>query len=542
MRTPQKLRLWNRPGSHDTPQRQGTFLVLVLVVVALLSFSLYSFSEGMLIQYQAASTSLMQVRSRHAAESGIEAVGAYLADEEIRWRESLIDNPARFREIAFGNDSYSQPRFAVVSGWPARSDEPKFGLQDECSRLNLASLSTAPSDRRESMERLTKLPQVTDAIADSILRWLELARDEGTLAAPERTPKTVVVDRKRRRSIDSLLALPGIDTSLLFGEDVNQNGRLDVGEDVNHDSELHTGLSGFVTLKSAHANIRPDGLPKIDLNTNNLVRLYDELEAEFGSKVAQFVVAFRLRGRANRLRPNRLPSEADRRAERLATADERLRQQLSDTDDQNLAALVRREPIPPRGGLVLVTEPAHRVRSVFDLIGSSVRIEVDGVDSILQSPWRADVAMNDQLLIRLDQTVTTSAGPRQIGRVSIFAAPYEVLMTVPGMSDPLARAIVRRREAEAGSRSQRDYRPRQTLAWLTANGLVDFARLVELAPYLTAQGDVYRGIAVGTIAGSKTQAAVGFTIDGTTMPARVLAVRDYPPMPAKWRSKHEKID
>ncbi|MFN5732544.1 MAG: hypothetical protein ACK48R_11910, partial [Planctomyces sp.] len=65
-----------RRGRGAECSRRGFILLLVLVVTALLSFAVYSFSHLMVLEATAASESLQQLRRRRLAESAIELATA----------------------------------------------------------------------------------------------------------------------------------------------------------------------------------------------------------------------------------------------------------------------------------------------------------------------------------------------------------------------------------------------------------------------------------------------------------------------------------
>lgn len=545
MRTVQKQ-------SDDWNTRQGSVLLLVLIVVMLLSFSLYSFSELMLVQYEASRSSLTQLQLRQLAESGIVASSDLLEGHSSKSPPNVTFNPERFRHVRVTATDNSAAMYSVLARLPEADQEPSFGLADESSRLNINGLSLKLDDRETVRERLKQLPRMTDHVAAAILDWMDSDDEPSNYGVesswyasqyPPYRPR-----QGRLESLHELLLVRGVTLELLFGEDTNRNGILDPNENDgsthdppdNSDGILQAGWSDLLTVHSAESTLAPDGSKKLNLNTTELARLYDDLETKFDRDVARFVVALRMAGRADASsRKPKLDDEA-KRQERLSSGQRRLGEQLGSGDDDQggLAALASSGSVKTerRGGILLSSKPVFRIGSLVDLIDGAVRVDVDGTDTLLQSPWDSDAGSVTESLRELSPWLTTTSHSRWRGRINFFEAPYEVLMTVPEMSEPLARAIVnsRPRQSESGNTvngARSNNTP--TSAWLMEQGLVDLQRLRKIAPYITARGDVFSGIAVGHIDGVRGRSGIRFLIDATYEQPRIKSLQDLPPMPLR---------
>ncbi len=99
----------------------------------------------------------------------------------------------------------------------------------------------------------------------------------------------------------------GVTPDLLFGADTNRNGFIDPSEEGNSqiaegsgtDPEMNRGWAAYLTLHAKEANVQPDGItPKINLNTNDLQQLHDDLSqvAQFSDDWVNFILAYRLYG------------------------------------------------------------------------------------------------------------------------------------------------------------------------------------------------------------------------------------------------------
>ena len=138
-------------------RRRGAVLILVLVIVMLLSFSLYSFSERMLQQYRATSTSLTHMQLRSYAQSAVAAVGDLLVNGSPTSGSLRRNGIAHLARIPLSNSGRGFEGFSVLKHLPGPGEQPQFGITDEAARLNLNSLLLAPEHRRQSRERLTQL-------------------------------------------------------------------------------------------------------------------------------------------------------------------------------------------------------------------------------------------------------------------------------------------------------------------------------------------------------------------------------------------------
>ena len=391
---------------NDQNTRQGSVLLLVLIVVMLLSFSLYSFSELMLVQYEATRSSLTHLQLRQLAESGIVASSDLLKIRSDSERPNVASNPDRFRHVQVTTVDDSAAMYSVLSELPDRDKKPVFGLSDESSRLNINGLSLKPEDRAAERQRLARLPQMTEYIADAILDWMDSDDEPSDYGAesswyasqyPPYRPR-----QGRFESLRELLLVRGVTAELLFGEDLNQNGLLDPNEDDgdvrspsdNADGRLQAGWSDFLTIHSAESTYAPDGSRKLNVNTSELAKLYDDLETKFDRETAGFVVALRMNGRAEDSSTNQQLDEEARRQERLSSARRRVAEQLGSGDDDNvgLSAMANSDSVSTqrRGGILLSSKPVFRIESLVDLVGGSVRVDIDGVDTLLPSPWGED--------------------------------------------------------------------------------------------------------------------------------------------------------
>ena len=177
-----------------------------------------------------------------------------------------------------------------------------------------------------------------------------------------------------------------------------------------------------------------------------------------------------------------------------------------------------------RSGLDLSRPPVFVVKSLLDLIGTKVRIDIEGSETILKSPWPDDPESLARVWRDLDDRLTITADDVIAGRININEAPRLVLRSVPGITEPLADSILSRRLSPVGS--SQVSQQQTSLAWLLEERLVDLQHLRRIAAYLTTGGDVYRGTAIGHTDGTSSAISLHFLIDATRSPATVLEIRD----------------
>jgi hypothetical protein len=479
-----------RPTSRPTAaSRRGSVLVLVLVIVAALSFSVFSFSERMLSEYEATRASVGQVQLRAAAISGVELTRTRLqanrTSSETDWT-ALVDG----RDERVIRVSILRPEDSTGSG-------EQTGLLNESARLNINSLPLKPSKHRESQDRLLKLPGMTPDLASALLAWM--SHSDSAEAGP-RSDDPDEPPRRRFSRLDELLQVTGMTSSLLYGEDRNANGVRDFDESAgDRDGGFPGGLSEFLTVDGAESALRQDGHRRVNLNDSNLTRLYDQLAAIVPETTAQFIVACRIAPvEYPNARAGHRDAESDR-LKRLDSAQRRLQSQLGG-GSQAIAGSSSSE----RGGIVLPDRAPFRIESVESLVGARVQIRVRGEDKVLTSPWNDDANGFDQAYRQLGSLVTTTGESWLEGRINIHDASLPVLKTVPGMSESLARSLIARRKP--------NIRGYDTPAWMLREGLLLPAKLREIAPYITSGGDVWRGLSVGYDSLSNNTSAVAFVL------------------------------
>ena len=554
--------------------RRGTVLLIVLVVIALLSLAAYGFTEMMLREAEATAAYTRMVESRIAAESGIELAAAYLGTRTGYATDNFYDNPELFYGILVrdGGTPGTRSRFSLMA--PLESDPSsgmaRYGLMDESGKINLNAISQLNLSEDEQTSLLLFLPGMTYDTVHSILDFLDeddLPREYGAEAeyysglSPPYMPKNGPLD-----ALEELLMIRGVLPELLFGEDANRNGLLDPSENDgnasppldNNDGLLDLGWSAYLTIYSRESNRRSDGTLKLDLNQQDLVALYDQLEPELGEEAALFVAAYRKFGPAQNNNNNQ-NSGGDSGGGRGGDDDDDGgsggRQGGGSQNDSggnnsgdrdndgdggsgqgeggggnpqsgggnSQSAGGGSDPNAIRAGVDLSGNGGTRINSIYDFVGASVNAQVNGQQQTLRSPWTEDPSQMMQYLPDLLDRLSTRADATLPGRININTARTEVLMGIPGLQADAVEAII----GAVANQSAADLTTtRATTGWLVTEGIIDLATMRQVDRFLTTRGDVYRVQSVGYFDDGGAVVRLEAVIDATQLPPRLVFFRD----------------
>ena len=158
--------------------------------------------------------------------------------------------------------------------------EYAFGVVDEASKVNL---------NRASADMLSLLPGMTADLAASIVDWRD--PDEVPSQGGADSSYYMLLDdpyqskKSPLETVEELLLVAGMSREILYGEDTNRNGVLDINEDDandteppdNRDGRLDKGPGPFVTVYSRERNVPAAGNPRINVDdvkqTDDLIKL-----------------------------------------------------------------------------------------------------------------------------------------------------------------------------------------------------------------------------------------------------------------------------
>jgi DNA uptake protein ComE-like DNA-binding protein len=574
----------NRPNARfalrDVPsKRRGSILVVVLVVLVVLSLGAYTFSESMIVESQATAMFGRDAQARAAADSGIELAASLLTQRYDQTPHSYYSNPEWFQGILVQNaeSPRGRGRFSVVA---AVETDPtghtiRFGLGDESAKLNVNALPKLFPKKEDARKVLQYIPQMTPDISDAILDWIDSDKEPRELGAEDDTYSGLGYKAKNGPidSIDELLMVRGMTPQLLFGEDTNHNGLLDASENDgdlnppfdNADGMLDRGWSAYLSVHGREGNYKTDGTQRIHVNMNALGDLYDQVQPILGEDAAKFIVAYRMAGPTtgqsggtsspgqgsggssgspgtvsevkaiSEVKGTKASSSGGVQAVQEVQAAKAVTAQGGTTATQgssksgisqaasatsSAATGAGKAPVT-RGGIDVSAGGQKTINSLFDLVGVQVKININGTNTTLDSPWGGDSSSIREKLPQLLDVLSTKSEKFFDGRINVNQARSEVLMGIPNMTQLLADQIVNAQSQAANPAS-----PRLTTGWLLIDGIVDLPTIRLLDPYLTARGDVFRMQSVGYFEKGGPSARIEAVIDATLDPPAVVFTRD----------------
>ncbi|QDU55443.1 type II secretion system minor pseudopilin [Aeoliella mucimassa] len=523
-------------SSPAIPKRSGSILITVLVVVLMMTITCAAFYDWSFSQYKSSDVGQRQLQTNMAAESGIEYLRYLLVLDEATLTQygGLTNNPAVMQSTftdsqgSLAAQAALRYRFTVLS--PALDQSYgeysgiRIGLENESSKLNLNTILVVDaSDPTASLGRtllVNSLPGMTESMADAILDWLDedddprdfgAERDYYSGLSPGYEPQNGPLE-----SLDQLLLVRDVTPELLYGYDRNRNFTLDAAEQQmfaleqvdNSTGSMNRGWSAYLTLSSAEKNLTPEGEAKIDLNSDDLETLHEQLSEILDEEMASFIIAYRQGGAYE-----------------------------EDSESSNAAA-TGGEEVKLASEIELDYEQGGSVplESVLDLIGVQTRVVESGQTqrTVVEAAFLDDTGSMAAYLPILMDYCTTNGDAVIPGRLNINQAPRTLLegmsYTLPTALPPdVVEAIISNRVFEPGINDQID---QSHETWLLTMGLVTVEEMKQLIPMITAGGDVHRAQVVGYYEAEGPYTRLEAIIDASGTTPKVLSIRDLTPLGA----------
>lgn len=538
--------------------RQGSILLAVLVIVVLLTIAGMTYFRWSFSEYKASDISQRRLQTRMAAESGIEYLRVFLSqnDEWIIGEGGLSHNPSRF-QILMPDSTGGIPaepslrrRFTVLAPAVDANGEfagLRYGVENESARLNLNTLLVADARNPEAgLARmvLMSLPGMTETMADSILDWIDedddprdfgAERDYYSGLSPSYEPQNGPLE-----SLDQLLLVRDVTPELLYGLDRNRNFLVEQAEATatefatvdNSLGSMNRGWVAYLTLHSAESNLRADGTPRIDINSDDLEALRDQLREFLDDEQTNFILAFR-QGGAYEADSEGVQRGSD--AARGAGGPGGGRSEGGDGEGEEGAS--PQERIESAANLDLDFEQGGSVPigSILDLIGVRTRVVQKGQTerTIVKEAFPNEPGTLTTVLPLLLENLTATGQQVIPGRLNINQAPRPLL---EGMS--MAMPQIFPRDAVEQILANRAFEPglerpeQQYETWILANGYVTLEQMKQLMPLITCRGDVMRAQVVGYYEADGPYCRLEGVFDATAGLPRLLAVRDLTPLGA----------
>lgn len=532
-------------------RRAGFFLVLVLIVIAVATMAVYSFTELMLAYDDSAYLANDLVQARVNVESGAETIRLILSQPKDTRDQygGVFNNPQMFQAVTVtsGQEGLTPSNFSILA--PNMDADGsyagvRFGLQDESARLNinaltvleentaaLSALASATTDVGDdatsasiAVSLLMTLPGMTEDIADAIMDWLDEDDETRALGAeaadynilnPPYSPANGPL-----QSVEELLLVRGVTPTLLFGADVNRNGVIDPDEQqrfgISSDTVGAFGWAAYLTVHGAEANRRRDGQPRVHVNQDDLELLYDELSEALGDEdFASFIVAYRIAGQSTSA-VAAIAGDSGGRNEDSGQSNSN--NNSNDDQAQNggpwSADLLDELDLTGGGGTSLT--------QVLDLVDATVTMGQGDDARSYSSPFSGDlISMGTYMPVLMD-ALSTQDVDAMPGRININECPAELLYGIPLLSEDTIGSILEQR-VELKTTNDLNL---QFETWPLVFGIVTLDEMRQLLPLVTGGGDVYRAQIVGYFETNGVSHRAEVIIDGTSINPKIVMWRD----------------
>lgn len=264
----------------------GFVLLAVLVLIFLLSMLAVSLLFRSRADETAAHASGAGEQAWATAMSGIQQA-IETATAAVPGSVEWMDQPSVFRDRLVTEDGADQWYFSVFStGASGETSEVRYGLTDEASRIHL---------NHPGLADLTRIPRITPSLAQALRQFtgadgsltptnnpgfagatdgLAVVSTEDATTILSGISSGLMLRHGPLATLDDLLLVSGFSVPLLYGEDVNMNGRLDPNEDDgdeqfppdNHDGILDHGMAQYFTVSSWDPERTSTGKARCDLN------------------------------------------------------------------------------------------------------------------------------------------------------------------------------------------------------------------------------------------------------------------------------------
>lgn len=417
------------------------------------------------------------------------------------------------------------------------------------SLASLAADDNASPSMASSM--LMALPGMTEDVADAILDWLDEDEEPRPMGAEFddyylHLPNPYKPNNGPIESIEQLLLVRGVTPQLLFGYDENRNGVLDAAEstrmsrgtpagsapgslpamssDPNIAPPPPLGWAPYLTLQSLEKNAAADGTQRVNINSDDMQLLSEELSAVLQNEDwSSFILAYRYGGAPGGSGTSPLVALASMAAADSEQTDGALGAQLQNLNAAQgnrgagntgaAASQVNGAP-PPRwtadqmSSIDLTQAGSVKFNQVLDLIDATVTINGSAGAVTYASPLSSlplDLANSTPQLMDYLTTVDAPATP---GRINIMECPQEILRGIPGLTDEMVDQILEARGDGSDSPT------RQFETWLAVEGIVTMDQMRAILPLVTCGGDVFKAQIVGYIEGGAAFSRIEAIISG----------------------------
>ena len=452
-----------RRSCSATPEQASVLVIVLWITFGLVSLALY-FAQSANFEFRAADNRVAALEAEQAIEGAARYVSNVLSAMLLNTNmpPSLPDtNSYQQAAVPIGDALFwilGRDTNSLQTTGPL---QPAFGLIDESSKLNL---NTVTAD----MLQWLPLQNMTPDVAVNIATWCQSTNSTNSSSSSSSSSSTLAASgygapitvyqqlvpaymckNAPYETIDELRLVYGMTPELLYGEDMNLNGVLDLNENDgdltppsdNSNGILDSGLLEYVTVWSSEPNTACDGSQRV--NVTNTTELTTLLQNKLGDSRATQIL----------------------QSSGLATAGAAGR---TGTGTQGGSGGSSRSGGGATGGaggaggggaVVAVTTPSF---------GSAL-------DFFLKS------GMSQSEFDQIADFITTTNSTNTTGLININTASVAVLSCIPGIGSNTAPAVVAYRQGNSASLG--------SVAWLA--NVLDSTSATEAGPYITARSFQY---------------------------------------------------
>ena len=276
------MKIRNRITKLSLRRENASVLIIVLwISIGLVSIALY-FAHSMTFELRASDNRTAGLEAEQAIDGGARYVNYVLSNFGTN---GVVPDPTTYQREAV---PVGQAMFWLIGRSDRQKDtpaEPFFGLVDEASKLNLNTATT---------NMLEMLPRMTPELAAAIMDWRDSDSDVSLGGAESETYNRLQPAYNCKNApfetVDELRLVYGATLDILYGEDANLNGVLDLNEndgplslpDDNRDARLDPGILEYVTVYSRQPN-----LTATRTNVNTAAQITNLLSQVFGASRAR---------------------------------------------------------------------------------------------------------------------------------------------------------------------------------------------------------------------------------------------------------------
>lgn len=407
------------------------WLLILLGVIGL------AYTSSVRIQLQASRHDRGRREAYWAARAGIEKALAWLGQTDLAHVSTASDTMDN--EAAFRDQWLSHSAFSLIGAKPSVDEEPKFGLIDESAYLNVNTI-----DEKWMM----LLPAMTDEMSQSVVDW----RDSN------KTPRPLGGEDEYYMSLDDPY--------------MPRNGPLQ-------------SVLELVRVKGwgpVYDSAMPDPYSKFTSAADKPATAASTAAADDARKLLGMLTAV---SKADTKAPD------GRKKLKLTTADDKaLRQRiqkLTDTEARAIALKNTKAAFKDPTELLDVEPPPPTASPTPKPGATPARM------TPTPTPSATTASKKMFTLARVGEiidyvTVADDANDEKAGLINVNTAPYDVLLSIPGMDETLAQAIIQ----ERGSRGF--IASRGAVAGIS--GMTD-AAFRKIYPLICARSKTFRAVSRG---------------------------------------------